>query len=79
MRYRMRFDKCLEMLDVYRAAPKPGWRVLLSPAGLPRWCMWARKFEERRARHPEGNMLQDMGFHNPWEFDTWEEFERCYS
>lgn len=76
--YRIRIDKIYEMLRALRHAPRPGWRVLLTPRGLSAWVKWAERFEERLAKHPNDPMMQ-VGMRDPWRFKSWIDFETYHA
>jgi len=76
--YRVRIDKIFEMLRAFRHAPRPGWRVLLTPGGLSSWMRWAEKFEERVARTPK-DATMEISMREPWLFKSWNDFETFHA
>jgi len=77
--YRMRFDKIYEMLRAFKHAPRPGWRVLLTPSGLASWVRWAEKFEAMVMKRRDGDIGFELSMREPWSFKSWNDFEAFYA
>lgn len=74
----MRYDRIFEALANLTQAPRPSWKILLSPDGLSRWTSWAQKYMRARMQNKKAVGAMDDTMVSPWCLDTMDDFIHRY-